>query len=90
MNKAELVRAIALKSGLTQDVATKALNATIDAVSESLEKAEPVMLIGFGTFDVRQRSARTGRNPSTGAEIQIPASKNAGFKAGASLKARLN
>lgn len=90
MNKAELTRAIALKSGLTQDVAGKALNATLDAITESLERSEPVMLIGFGTFEVRQRAARTGRNPSTGEQIQIAASKNAAFKAGSGLKARLN
>lgn len=90
MNKAELTRAIALKSGLTQDVASKALNATLDAITESLERSEPVMLIGFGTFEVRQRAARTGRNPSTGEQIQIAASKNAAFKAGSGLKARLN
>ena len=90
MNKAELTRAIALKSGLTQEVAGKALNATLDAIVESLEQSEPVMLIGFGTFEIRQRAARTGRNPSTGEQIQIAASKNAAFKAGSGLRARLN
>ena len=82
MNKQELVSAIAEKSGLTKVDAEKALNGFVDAVKESVKKGDTVQLIGFGSFSVSQRAARTGRNPQTGKEIKIAAKKVAKFKAG--------
>jgi len=86
MNKTELVSSVAEKSGLTKKDAEKAVNALFASVEEALAKGEKVQLVGFGTFEVRERKARTGRNPQTGAEIQIPAAKVPAFKAGKSLK----
>jgi DNA-binding protein HU-beta len=85
MNKAELVTAMAEGSGLTKAAAEKALNALIEAVTESMKKGERVGLVGFGSFSVASRSARTGRNPQTGKEITIPAKKVVKFKPGADL-----
>lgn len=85
MNKAQLIDAIAAQAGLTKAGAKKALNATIGAVSGALKKGDRVALVGFGSFSVSQRSARTGRNPQTGKEIKIPAKKVVKFKAGADL-----
>jgi DNA-binding protein HU-beta len=85
MNKAELIDAMALESKLTKADAKKALDAFINVTSNSLKKGEKVVLIGFGTFDVSDRSARTGRNPQTGKPIQIEAKKVVKFKAGAQL-----
>ncbi len=85
MNKQELVSAIADKSGLTKADSERALNGMLDAVKETMSKGESVQLIGFGTFSVSERSARTGRNPQTGKEIQIAAKKVAKFKAGKAL-----
>jgi len=90
MNKAELISKIAEKSNLTKADSGRALDATISAITESLTNAEPVTLIGFGTFEVRDRAARTGRNPRTGEKIQIKASKNPAFKAGKALKDAVN
>jgi len=90
MNKSELISAIAESSGLTKADAGKALDATVSAITESLKNGEPVTLIGFGTFEVRDRSARNGRNPRTGEEIQIKASRNPAFKAGKALKGAVN
>jgi len=86
MNKSELVSAIAKSAGLSKADSGRALDATVTAITESLAKGEPVTLIGFGTFEVRDRAARTGRNPRTGEELQIKASKNPAFKAGKALK----
>lgn len=86
MNKPELVKSIATKSGLTQEQATQALNGLTDTIGETLAKGEEVALIGFGTFSVKERAARTGRNPQTGEEIQLAASKAPHFKAGKTLK----
>ena len=86
MNKSELIDAIASKSDLTKAQATQALEATFAAIEQSLKSGEPVALVGFGTFSVKERAARNGRNPKTGAVIQIAASKAPGFKAGKSLK----
>lgn len=86
MNKTELVGSVAEKSGLTKKDAEKAVNALFASVEEALAKGEKVQLVGFGTFEVRERKARTGRNPQTGAEIQIPAAKVPAFKAGKALK----
>ena len=90
MNKSELISAIAESSELTKANSGRALDATIAAITDSLAKGEPVTLIGFGTFEVRDRTARTGRNPRTGETIQIKASKNPAFKAGKALKEAVN
>ena len=90
MNKKELVAEMALKSGLTMKDADKALSAFIEVVSESLQKSESVQLVGFGTFEVRQRAARDGRNPQTGETIHMPAAKVPAFKAGKALKEKVN
>ena len=85
MNKAELVTAMAEKSGLTKAAAEKALNALTASITESMKKGQRVGLVGFGSFSVATRSARTGRNPQTGKEITIPAKKVVKFKPGADL-----
>ena len=91
MNKSELVAAIAEKSGLTKVDSTKALDSLLEAVTEALEKEEKVQLVGFGTFEVRHRKAREGRNPRNPEEkIHIPASKAPVFKAGKTLKEAVN
>ncbi|MBL6685307.1 MAG: HU family DNA-binding protein [Methylophilaceae bacterium] len=90
MNKGELIEAVASATGSTKADATRAIDATIDAVSGALKKGDSVTLIGFGTFKVSQRAARTGRNPQTGAELKIPARKVPAFKAGAGLKSAVN
>ena len=90
VNKSELISAIAEKSSLTKADSGRALDATIEAITESLTNGEPVTLIGFGTFEVRDRAARSGRNPRTGETIQIKASKNPAFKAGKALKDAVN
>ena len=86
MNKAELVKAMATSAGLSQVAAEKALNGFMDAVKKSLKKGKSVTLVGFGTFSVRSRKARKGRNPQTGDVISIKASKTVGFKPAPSLK----
>ena len=90
MNKIELVDHIATEAGLTKVAAAAALEAALGAVEKALKKGEEVRLVGFGTFSVRERKAGKGRNPATGKEIKIAASKNARFKPGAALKAALN
>ncbi len=85
MNKSELVSAIAEKSGLSKVDAKKALDATLDAISGEVKKGGKVVLVGFGTFSLTQRSARKGINPRTKKAINIPAKKAAKFKAGAAL-----
>ena len=86
MNKAELIAAVAEKSELTKKDAEKAINAFISVVSETLAANEKVQLVGFGTFEVRERAERKGRNPQTREAIVIPASKAPVFKAGKALK----
>lgn len=86
MNKTELVAAIADKAGIAKKDAEKALGAFIDTVADELKKGEKIQLVGFGTFEVRERAARTGINPQTKKTIEIPASKNPVFKAGKALK----
>ena len=86
MNKAELVEAMASKSGLTKKDATAALDAFTSTVTDALSKKDTVALIGFGTFSTTQRAARAGINPSTGAKLQIAATTVAKFKVGAKLK----
>ena len=90
MNKTDLIDAIASQAGLTKKDAKAALEATLDAISASLKKGDAVQLIGFGTFKVNERKARTGRNPQTGAEIKIAASKAPAFVAGKALKDAVN
>ena len=85
MNKTELVKAVAEQAELTQKDAAKAVGALIETISETLAQEE-IQLIGFGTFEVRERSARKGRNPQTGEEIEIAASKVPAFKPGKELK----
>ena len=86
MNKAELVAAMAEKTELSKKDAEAALKAFTDVVAEELKKGEKIQLVGFGTFEVSERAERTGRNPQTGAEMVIPASKAPKFKAGKALK----
>ena len=90
MNKIELVEHIATEASLTKVAAAAALEAAIGGVEKALKKGDEVRLVGFGTFSVRERKAGKGRNPATGKEIKISASKNARFKPGAALKAALN
>ena len=90
MNKTELVAAISEKTELTKKDSEKALKALIDVVAEELKKGEKVQLVGFGTFEVSERAERTGRNPQTGKEMTIPASKAPKFKAGKALKDMVN
>ena len=90
MNKADLVAAMADKTELSKKDAEAALKAFTDIVAEELKKGEKIQLVGFGTFEVSERAARTGRNPQTGAEMTIAASKAPKFKAGKALKDSLN
>lgn len=90
MNKMELVSAMADKTGLSKKDAEVALKAFTDVVAEELKKGEKIQLVGFGTFEVSERAARTGRNPQTGKEMTIPASKSPKFKAGKALKDSIN
>ena len=89
MNKEELINEVTKRSGLLKKDASKALDGTLDAIAGSLSNGDPVILLGFGSFSVRERSARLGRNPQTGESMQIPASKAVGFKAGKKLKESL-
>ena len=90
MNKAELIAAIAAKTGDTKKSAEATLNAFTDVVTAALTKGDKVQLVGFGSFEVRKRAARKGRNPQTKEEIKIPASKAPVFKAGKALKDLVN
>ncbi len=90
MNKTELVSAIADESGLSKKDAEKALKAFTSVVENELKKGEKIQLVGFGTFEVSERAARTGKNPRTGEEIEIAAARTPKFKAGRALKDALN
>ncbi|MAF15568.1 DNA-binding protein HU-beta [Marinomonas gallaica] len=90
MNKSELIDAIATSADLSKAAASNALDATLTAIEEALAKGDQVTLVGFGTFSVKERAARTGRNPQTGEEIQISAAKVPSFKAGKGLKDAVN
>ena len=90
MNKAELISAVAQQSGLTKKDSEAAIDALISVVEDALSKQEKVVLVGFGTFEVKERAARKGRNPQTKEEIMIPASKAPVFKAGKALKDKVN
>jgi DNA-binding protein HU-beta len=86
MNKTDLVNKVAETTDLSKKDATKAVDAVFDAISEALQAGDKVQLVGFGNFEVRERSARKGRNPQTGEEIEIPASKVPAFKPGKQLR----
>ena len=90
MNKTELIAALASKTGFAKKDAEKALNAFADVVTEALTAGEKVQVVGFGSFEVKERPARTARNPRTGEEIEIDASKAPVFKAGKALKDTVN
>lgn len=90
MNKSELIDHIAESADISKASAGRALDAFVDSVSDTLKSGEQVALVGFGTFSVRERAARKGRNPQTGAEIDIAAAKVPGFKAGKALKDAVN
>lgn len=90
MNKAELITAVAEKAELSKKDTEAVVNATVEVITKALKKGDKVQLVGFGTFEVRARGARTGRDPRTGKEIKIPASKAPAFKAGKALKEIVN
>lgn len=86
MNKAELIGAVAEKTGMSKKDSERTVNATLEAIKDSVEAGEKVQLVGFGVFDVKKREARIGRNPKTREEIKIPASRVPVFKAGKAFK----
>jgi len=90
MNKAELIDAVAESADLSKASAARALDAALDTITAALQAGDQVTLVGFGTFSVRPRAARTGRNPRTGEAIEIKASNNPAFKAGKALKDAVN
>ena len=90
MNRKELIDALADKTGSTKADADRNIAALLEIISATLKKGDNVALVGFGTFEVRKRAARMGRNPKTGAELKIKASNQPAFKAGATLKATVN
>ena len=89
MNKAELIAAVAEKAGLSKKDSEAAVNAALDAITAALQEGDKVQLVGFGSFEVKSRAARTGRNPKTKEPIEIPATKVPVFKAGKALKDRV-
>lgn len=90
MNKSELIAEVAAKAEITKKDADAAVSAVIETITEALANGDKVQLVGFGTFEVRERSARTGRDPRTNKAIEIPASKAPAFKAGKALKETVN
>lgn len=90
MNKSELIEAIAESADIPKAAAGRALDAMIDSVTDSLKQGDSVALVGFGTFSVKERAARTGRNPQTGKSIEIGAARVPGFKPGKALKEAVN
>ena len=90
MNKAELIAAVAAKTGETKKSTEASVNAIVDVITSTLVSGDKVQLVGFGSFEVRKRAARKGRNPQTKEEIKIPASKAPVFKAGKALKEKVN
>ena len=90
MNKAELINAIVAKSEMSKKDADVALSAVIDSIKDALKAGEKVQIVGFGTFEVKERAERNGRNPKTGEAIKVAASKHASFTAGKALKDSLN
>ena len=90
MNKTQLIEAVAAKTDLTKKGAEAAVAAVLESIEDALAQGEKVQLIGFGTFEVKERAERIGRNPATGAEIKIAACKNPAFSAGSKLKDKVN
>lgn len=90
MNKTQLIEAVAETAGIKKTESEKAVNAVFAAIEDALANGDKVQLVGFGTFGVKSREARQGRNPQTGAAMTIPASKNVSFAAGSALKAKVN
>ena len=90
MNKSELISSVSKKTGLTKKQSAEVVEAFVETVQETLKEGEKVSIVGFGTFEVRDRAARTGINPQTKEKIEIPASKAPAFKAGKALKDALN
>lgn len=90
MNKSELINVVAKSSGMSRKDAEKAINATVEAITEALKQGEKVQIVGLGGFEVKERAARAARNPRTGEEIQIAASKAVSFKPGKALKDEIN
>ena len=90
MNKSELIAAVAAKADFKKTEAEKAVNAVVDAITDAMIEGDKVQLVGFGTFEVRERAAREGKNPQTGEKISIPASKVPAFKAGKAFKDAVN
>jgi nucleoid DNA-binding protein len=90
MNKSELIDAIAAKTGSSKADAARSLDGTLEAITDALKEGEQVVLVGFGTFKISHRAARTGRNPQTGETIEIKASNSVSFKTGKSLKEEVN
>ena len=90
MNKTQFVEAVAQKAGMNKKEAEAAVNAMTAVVADALKAGEKVQLVGFGTFEVKARAARTGRNPKTGETVEIPASKYVAFSAGTALKDKVN
>ena len=90
MNKAELINAIADETGLSKKDTEATLNSFVNVVTNALENKDKVQLIGFGTFETRERAEKIGRNPQTGAELKIPAATTPAFKAGKALKEKVN
>ena len=90
MNKTELIDAVSSSADMSKADATRAVDAVVDNITEALRKGDSVTLVGFGTFEVRERAARAGRNPQTGETIQIKASKAPAFKAGKAFKDAVN
>jgi len=86
MNKADLINALAEKNGVTKKDAEKSISAILDIITDALKNGDKVQIMGFGSFEVKNRAARTAKNPSTGALMEIPASKVVSFKAGKALK----
>ena len=90
MNKLQLTDAVVAKAGVTKKAAAAAVNAVLDVVAEALAAGDDVKITGFGGFEVKERAARTGRNPKTGETVEIPASKYVAFSAGSTLKEKVN
>ena len=90
MNKSQLIEAVAAKGGMKKKDAEAAVNAVTETIAEAMKNGEKVQLVGFGTFEVKARGARTGRNPKTGETIEVPASKHPAFSASKALKDQLN
>lgn len=90
MNKAELIEAVAASADLPKAAAGRAIDAVVESVTKALKEGDQVVLVGFGTFSVKERAARTGRNPQTGKPMQIAAANVPGFKAGKALKDAVN